>query len=105
MLNQKKLYNKILELLKTGLFKTETFTGTLPVTGANSYWDITFSNGSAPQGYTPVGIISLNTGSSNAGISGFYINGSGIPFAYGRTFGAQTSTASANAVVLYMKTL
>ena len=84
------------------LIKIVTFTGTFPIKNANTYWDLTFT-GTAPTGYKPLGIISINTGTSNGGLSGFYINGSGVPFAYGRTFAAQSSTASASAVVLYIK--
>lgn len=84
------------------LIKIVTFTATFPIKNANTYWDLTFT-GTAPTGYKPLGIISINTGTSNGGLSGFYINGSGVPFAYGRTFAAQSSTASASAVVLYIK--
>ena len=83
--------------------KIVTFTGTMPIKSSGQYWDITFSTGTIPTGYTPIGIISVNTGTSNAGISGFYLNGSGIPFAYGKTSGNQSTTASAEAKVLCVK--
>lgn len=83
--------------------KFVSYTGTMPTVGSNQYWSITFS-GTAPAGYTPIGIISVNTGTSNAGISGFYLDGNGIPIVYGRTFGTQSTTASANAIVLFVKT-
>lgn len=82
--------------------KSVSFTGTVPSKSSGAYWDVTCS-GSIPSGYTPVGITTVNTGSSMLAISGAYLNANGYPFIYGRTLGAQSTAANVRVDVVYIK--
>lgn len=90
---------KVLESLP--LFVEVNVSGTAPALSANTYFNISLT-GTIPTGYKPVAVKSFTTGTSNYYIHAITINNNGCDFS-GRSFNAQSTTASASAVLLCMK--
>ena len=101
MLDIKKMFTKILNALP--LFVEVNLSGTAPALSANTYFNMQLT-GTIPSGYKPVAIKSVNTGTSNYYIHSITLNNSDMYIA-GRSHNGQSTTASASAVVLCMKTL
>lgn len=90
---------KVLESLP--LFVEVNVSGTVPALSANTYFSISLT-GTIPAGYKPVAVKSFTTGTSNCYIHSVTTNNNGCDLA-GRSFNAQSTTASASAVLLCMK--